>query len=587
MKKTVLMLLCASMLLGCMSCGRPDPYKGYFEGINGEIYSLEAETYLACEVDFTSDKEYSDPFLAVSAEAHFVNLDSGESFVMPMFWNGGRSWKLRFFLPSEGRWAFTTSCSDTTDLGLQSRGGKVLCKKYSGELDIYAHGFPKVSENGKYFVYADGTPFFYLGDTHWSLPLEDLDSYGDISAELAKEYGVTSQFEYIMDFRAQQGYTVIQSQQLGYYNGASGNSWLGNSEASIFTLGINAEILEKLSTLDRYFAYIAKKGLVHAHTQFSYPEELIESYLGGEIDDGFLERLCRYWVARYAAYPVIWATAQEADNDHYGYGGCTPENNPWKKVIAYISKHDPYNHLATAHQENSGNTTVKNSVFGDMPEHDFYAAQYTFELGMMSSPRFEVYREYVGAGKPYVNYEGRYDHFWTGSVGAMVQGWLSMLNGACGFGYGVQPIWNIFWAGNNVSPTASDELGEFTTQWNWIEGLHAEAGKQLCYMKDFLTELEWWKLEPCFDDRDYYRIGKQCSAAHIGSELYVAFFFGDRASRTGRFLQMEDAEYEIRWFNASTGEFLDSFTVTPTDGEYDLPDLPDESHAWAITAKKK
>jgi len=62
----------------------------------------------------------------------------------------------------------------------------------------------KVSENGRFFVKADGTPFFWLGDTAWSLfnhpKPEDVDLY--------------------LNDRAAKGFTVIQGVlALWDYNG--------------------------------------------------------------------------------------------------------------------------------------------------------------------------------------------------------------------------------------------------------------------------------------------------------------------------------------------------------------------------------
>jgi len=42
-----------------------------------------------------------------------------------------------------------------------------------GDLDIYKHGFIQAEAGCKYMTYADGTPFFYLGDTHWGMYREE------------------------------------------------------------------------------------------------------------------------------------------------------------------------------------------------------------------------------------------------------------------------------------------------------------------------------------------------------------------------------------------------------------------------------
>ena len=436
-------------------------------------------------------------------------------------------------------------------------------------------------------MYDDGTPFFYLGDTHWTLALEEIDGIGDITEELAAEYGITSQFKYIMDYRAEQGYTVIQSQPLGWYTGTTGNSWFGDEGGSIFDYGVNQSMLKKFQEFDRYFAYIAEKGFVHANSQLAYPEELIETYLAGGIDNVKLEKLCRYWVARYSAYPVMWTTTQEGDNDYYEYGGCTVENNPWLLVMDYVDKYDAYDHPMTCHQENTGNTVVSNSSFGSKDAHDWYAAQYTIQLNMDYYPNFNVMEQYYETGKPIVNYEGRYDHFWTGTFGARAQGWVAFLNGNCGYGYGVQPIWSISWAAYGEQTPGNDEVETYERNLNWVEGLYSDAGKQLIYMKELLMKYEWYKLEPCFVSNDYYTPGFSLnySAAHIGNELYIAYFYAKSPMGIGSFTGMKDGAYEMTWFNCRTGDRTVE-TVNVSGGTYDLKNKPDRSD-WVVVMQYK
>jgi len=61
----------------------------------------------------------------------------------------------------------------------------------------------RVSDNQRYLVKADGTPFFYLGDTAWEL-------FHRLNREEATAY---------LSKRAQQGYTVIQAVALSELDG--------------------------------------------------------------------------------------------------------------------------------------------------------------------------------------------------------------------------------------------------------------------------------------------------------------------------------------------------------------------------------
>lgn len=555
----------------------------------GDPVHVDAQQWLAYEISFESDTEYKNPVYTVTMDVTFTHTETGETLVLPAFWDGAKTWKVRFSLPKLGDWTYVTACSDDTNVGLHYHTGTVSCTAYTGDLDIYKHGFVKTVTGTRYFMYDDGTPFFYLGDTHWTLPVEEIDGIGGISQEVADQYGITSQFKHIMDYRAEQGYTVIQSQQLGWYTGATGNSWMGDSTGSIFVYGVNNDILKKFQELDRYFAYIAEKGLVHSHTQFAYPEELIESFQVNAIDKEKLDMLCRYWVARYSAYPVLWATTQEGDDDYYAWQGCTPLDNPWLIVMNSIAKYDPYDHPSTCHQENVGNTRVNTSIFGQMKVHSWYAAQWSANIKNRSEVDWNMLIEYWANpdSKPVVNYEGRYDHFWGGTFVARSQGWLAFLNGQFGYGYGIQPIWSIVWADYGEHTPTSDEVEEYERDFDWVEGLYSEAGQQLTYMKDFLTQFEWWNLVPCFNASDYYlSSGTNYSVATIENKLYLGYFYGASVNTDdlGSFTEMENAQYEIRWMNCRTGEWTDAEIVTIEKGIYKIPGKPD-SGDWAVYAK--
>lgn len=551
------------------------------------------QRWVASEMDFVSDKEYDTPVYEVDLDVVFTHSKSGKTLKIPAFWDGGKCWTVRFALTEIGEWSWKTLCTDEGNEGLHGQSGEVTCTAYTGDLAIYQHGFLRTEKGKRYFMYADGTPFFYLGDTHWSLPMEELDGTGGLQEDIAKSKGITSQFEYIMDYRAEQGYTVIQSQQLAVYAGFTGNSWMGDSVGTIYNYGVNDLILDKFQTLDRYFAYIAKKGFVHSHTQFSYPEELIEVWLRSAsiFTEDELEKLCRYWVARYCAYPVMWATSQEGDNDYYEWIGCTSETNPWKMVLEYVAQYDPYDHPSTCHQENTGGTRVNNSAFKDLPSHSWYAAQWSFNYGDGSFLDWTMLKEYWNdpGAKPVVNYEGRYDHYWTGTFGSRAQGWAAFMNGQFGIGYGVQPIWNLFWAGNDAEPPTSDGIENYDSGLSWIEGLYSEAGEQLTYMKAFFEQYDWWKLEPCFNGNAYYKPnGTNYSVATVGNDLYLGYFYGKSYGKAilGTLTGMKNGEYTVRWMNCRTGQYTQTETITVTDGTYQIPGKPDSGdYALAVEFK--
>ena len=133
---------------------------------------------------------------------------------------------------------------------------------------------------------------------------------------------------------------------------------------------------------------------------------------------------------------------------------------------------------------------------------------------------------------------------------------------------------------------SKDESGEFRMDATWLEGLYAEAGEQVTYIKDFLMQYEWWRLVPCFDKSYFYERGScQYSVCHIGNELYLGYFYGSKGNdKLGKLTAMKNGEYELRWLNCRTGEYSDAFTVNVTDGTYTLPAKPDAGD-WAVSVR--
>ena len=151
--------------------------------------AIQTEAWRCTELVFKSGKEYEDPFSDVTLNLFLIG--DGRQRTIPCFWDGENVWKARVACPSAGTWYYKTVCSDETDAGLHDQTGRLECREYGGTLEVYKHGFPTTDAGKKYFTYADGTPFFYLGDTHWSL--------GDETPKMVKEISAK---------RAAQGFTV-------------------------------------------------------------------------------------------------------------------------------------------------------------------------------------------------------------------------------------------------------------------------------------------------------------------------------------------------------------------------------------------
>ena len=111
-----------------------------YENFDGEIdftpeITIDTETWLCNELTFESEKVYPDPFNDVDIDLYLYG--NGKKYTIPGFWYGDNVWKIRFACPEEGEWYFETVCTDEENTSLHGKTGKVNCKKYSGDLDIY------------------------------------------------------------------------------------------------------------------------------------------------------------------------------------------------------------------------------------------------------------------------------------------------------------------------------------------------------------------------------------------------------------------------------------------------------------------
>jgi len=534
---------------------------------------ITTQAWIATDIAFTSKKTMTDyEKFGLDFYAEFIS-ESGKKLTVPAFWHGGNRFTVRLAPTETGVWKYKTVCSE--DASLDNLCGEVLAEPYLGEYEIYKHGFVKTQRDKKYFIYDDGTPFFYLGDTHWSMMKEEYDSSGD------SECNIESHFKYSVDKRASQGYTVYQSETIDA-------PFEGDIRKCLFT----EKTVEAFNTADMYFSYIAQKGLVHTNAQFFFSAFMNKDFME-KLD--YMEKISRYWVARFGAYPVMWTLGQEIDNDRYLEHGdhklFTIDTNPWVKIAEYIHKYDTYAHPLTGHQEHYARTTVTGK--GTDPErassggrsaflsdevtektgHTWYASQWSTPLS--NRVNLEIVKDYYNSYKVAVDYESAYCNQDTKDFGARVRGWIAYLSGFFGYGYGVRDIW-YYKTRYQSDTTKNDGYEEITPEdkkIKWFDALELKSGYQVCYMKEFFEKLEWWKLVPdC--TQEYFTPDEKAlyACASIGNETAVIYLY-NRTADTGVLRGLEkNSDYSITVFDTVNNKYEKTVTkITDDSGSLPLP----------------
>jgi len=539
-----------------------------FQFTNLFAADFSVQKWIAVEIELTSSVSYSEPFYDVDVEAAFTGPD-GLIITRPAFWDGDSTWKIRFAPTEIGTWTMTTTATDANNSGLHNISRTIECIPYSGDLDIYKFGFLKISDNGRYLTYDDGTPFFYLGDTHWILPHERFDT--------SNAPGVSSQFRYTVDKRVQQGFTVIQSEPIWQPHGGT-HSGADEEEVASLWNGFGSDDLGGFRNLDRKFKYIADQGLVHANAQVDWarnPASLPDIYT-----EDYMARVARYWVARFGAYPVIWTII---DNNMYdAYDSETIKK--WFAVGQSIFDSDDYDHPIMPHMEDGSNTTSANSWWADKPFHDGWAVQWQGD--MTDKNISKGYWNYTPA-KPAILYEGQYDQFWTDSRGALSEGYKAFQSGMYGFGYGANGVWNDIYSKPGDPPDYGTGYEMPDRYFWWYDGANLETGDQLTIFKDFYKSLEWWKLVPRFLDSEWalFYDGKHAYLASDERKNFVVLFANDSRS-TGILKNLEpDSAYVASWFNPRDGEYTIIDTIVQSSTDWTIPARPTLGD-WVLIVKK-
>lgn len=158
------------------------------------------------EVELTAQNTYENPYTEVTV---WIDL-KGPGFSKRVFgfWDSGQRFIVRFVATAPGQWSWTSG-SSTDDSGLSGQKGNIVAEGWSeSELQDNPNrrGFVVSTANGHALQYADGTPFFLLGDTWWPVPTYRYPWYDD-----AKErpIGPEMGFKDMVRFRKKQGYNCI------------------------------------------------------------------------------------------------------------------------------------------------------------------------------------------------------------------------------------------------------------------------------------------------------------------------------------------------------------------------------------------
>jgi hypothetical protein len=136
-------------------------------------------TWEMIEVTLLAEKEYNNLYTDVTCWLELKGPDFSKRVYG--FWDGGNIFKVRVVATKPGKWVWKSYSNQPADNGLNNKQGEFTATAWS-EKDLAQNpnrrGFIKPSKMGHALQYADGTPFFMIGDTWlagttWRLPFRN------------------------------------------------------------------------------------------------------------------------------------------------------------------------------------------------------------------------------------------------------------------------------------------------------------------------------------------------------------------------------------------------------------------------------
>jgi hypothetical protein len=442
-------------------------------------------------------RSYADnPFLDAALIGEFTS-PSGKMLIIEGYHAGGDTWRLRFTPDQEGRWRYL----------FRGEGVELLAQGSLRCVAPESHGFIRIHPDNPYaFAYADGTPFFPMGDTCYGL-------YSDssITTELRTQYLKTRRSQRFNFVRL----GVIHSPTHGQTD-PNYWPWGGTPDKPDFDR-FNPKFFQGL---DAVLAEMQAMGMNAELIVLNY-------YLPPFTDERAWtlrreQQWLRYIIARYAAFPnlFLWTIANEYETHPDGrYRLDQPDDPDWARATArFIKQHDPYQHLVTVHP------VISASTHGNTP-NDPYDLPWRIGEIFGKDDAIDVLSQQTGQSGKGVVWDGQLQ-CWTGDVPDLVGSLRAdrryrrpVLNTENGYeylrGYPTEKkqvhhtdkvrhsAWRIVCAGGYFAAGFNGTIGH-SDFWNRIDAPNhytfavrdEGAAGQLGILYDFFASLPFWRMQP-------------------------------------------------------------------------------------------
>ncbi|MFW6007155.1 MAG: DUF4038 domain-containing protein [Halanaerobiales bacterium] len=507
---------------------------------------IKTKKFGVFEKSFSASDDFNNPYKEIETYAR-LQPPNGNNWLIPLFYDGDNTWKLRVSPDKIGIWNYYV---DSNDPELNGISGKFKCidSSLKGGLDTMK-GYPM------HFQYQNGNPVWFFGDTQWRLFATEAEN------KLNRE-----SVEHYIDVRSGQGFNYIHTDLMGGAGISSGEHIFESFSEEI----INEEFFQEV---DYRIKYMNDKGITSGIVlAWHRGNPAWESFKSEEA----CLRYARYIVARYSAYNTVFIISGEWDQINM-------DKKPlFNKIGQEIMTYDPHNRLRAIHP--CKKRTVEEFAiepwmsFGDYQQmykaphdreasaeerkalHDALEKTKKYNKPVLNT-EYGYYLRKMGGNQDYRQNVKDIDkpHSHTRQSFRRASWSLIMTGGYFVTGFGT----TYFGGWRNIGPFDVDDPK------------NDDAEQDLMNIKNFFTRLKWWELEVkdtlVKGDKD-----NPCYCLTNKETTYV--IYSEENNIFNLNINQDDAkDVSVKRYNPRTGDFkeITDYSLVGNSLEITNPDTQD------------
>jgi hypothetical protein len=422
-----------------------------------------------------------------------------------------------------------------------------------------------VSDNGRYLVDEAGEPFFWLGDTAWSMP-NNLDR---------------DEVEHYLDTRVEQGYNVIQT--VAIFPQAGGDDpnrygdrpYRGGLDEPVVTDGSAPGDDEQYDFWDHLDFIIAEAE--ERDLRVALLPAWADKQVGSLLTEDSAAAYGEFLGARYADAKLIWVMGGDEAADGV--------EDVWRELARGVA-------IGATGTEDYSTTTMTYHPLGDLSSAQWFHGDDWLDFNMVQGGhclRYQVRQEIVDSTyaedppKPFLDGEPIYEdhpYCWDAppegySTPQDVRrdAYWSVFGGAAGHTYGHHAVWQFLDDGRAAALGARGD---------WRDALGHEAAGQMRHLKALMESRPFATGVP---DQGLITSGAgrgpaRLQATRAQDGAYLMVYSPDGASFEADLSALAGGEARTWWFDPRTGEATDAGTVAASSGSFTPPSQDD----WVLVA---